>query len=179
LLSLYLQYIKGFSPQSAGLILVAQPAVMAVFSPLAGRWSDRVEPRWPASAGMIITAAGLGWLILLRPDTGLTWIVANLIMLGFGFALFSSPNMSAIMGSVDRRHFGIASGTVAIMRLMGQMVSMAIATVVLALYIGERPIEPELFPLFVRSFEAILSILTVLCVVGVFFSMARGRLKES
>ena len=50
LLSLYLQYIKGIPPQYAGSILIAQPIVMAVFSPLAGRLSDRIEPRLLASA---------------------------------------------------------------------------------------------------------------------------------
>jgi EmrB/QacA subfamily drug resistance transporter len=56
LLSLYLQYIKGLSPLHAGLILVAQPVVQTIFSPFAGRLSDRVEPRIVASIGMSITA---------------------------------------------------------------------------------------------------------------------------
>ena len=59
LLSLYLQYIKGLDPRTAGLVLLSQPIVMAVFSPLAGRLSDRVEPRVVASIGMAISAAGL------------------------------------------------------------------------------------------------------------------------
>ncbi|MEJ2156187.1 MAG: MFS transporter [Desulfobacteraceae bacterium] len=66
LLSLYLQYIKGFDPRTAGTILVAQPLVMAVFSPVAGRWSDRVEPRLIASAGMALTALGLVLFALFR-----------------------------------------------------------------------------------------------------------------
>ena len=57
LLSLYLQYVKGLPPQKAGLVLVAQPVVMALFSPLAGKASDRIEPRIVASVGMAISSA--------------------------------------------------------------------------------------------------------------------------
>ncbi|RJQ70228.1 MAG: MFS transporter [Desulfobacteraceae bacterium] len=178
-LSLFLQYIKGLPPQAAGMVLVAQPLVMAIFSPLAGRLSDRVEPRLLATAGMLITAVGLAGFILLRPQTGLVFIVGNLVWLGFGFALFSSPNMSAIMGSVDKRQYGIASATVAIMRLMGQMTSMAVATVVLTLFMGRAPIQPGTFPLFLESVKTILTISFAFCLAGVYFSLSRGNLRET
>lgn len=70
---------------------------------------------------MAITALCLAGFSLLTPATPLTLIIANLALLGFGFAMFSSPNMSAIMGAVEKRHYGIASGAVATMRLIGQM----------------------------------------------------------
>jgi len=178
LMSLYLQYIKGMPPQTAGLLLMAQPVVMALFSPLAGRLSDRIEPRLLASAGMALTVAGMLAFTLLHPDTSLTSIVCNLVLLGFGFALFSSPNMSAIMGSVAKEHYGIASGTVATMRLMGQMVSMAIAMVVLALLVGREAIGPENFDRFLHSIRIVFAISTLLCAVGVFFSLFRGRLRQ-
>jgi EmrB/QacA subfamily drug resistance transporter len=126
LLSLYLQYIKNIPPQYAGSILIAQPIVMAVFSPLAGRLSDRIEPRLIASAGMMITAIGLFSFVFIGAGTATILIVLTLAFLGFGFSLFSSPNVNAIMSAVERRYFGIASGTVATMRLLGQMASMAI-----------------------------------------------------
>ncbi|MFC1896392.1 MFS transporter [Thermodesulfobacteriota bacterium] len=59
LMSLYLQYIKGMPPEGAGVVLVCQPVVQALFSPFAGRLSDRVEPAVIASLGMTLTAAGL------------------------------------------------------------------------------------------------------------------------
>jgi len=71
LISLYLQYIKGFTPQHAGTVLIAQPIVMAALSPLAGRLSDRIEPRIVASLGMGCTALGLALFTLLNEQTRL------------------------------------------------------------------------------------------------------------
>jgi EmrB/QacA subfamily drug resistance transporter len=178
LISLYLQYIKSMDPQAAGSVLMAQPLLMALLSPLAGRLSDRIEPRLLASFGMGVTVMGLARFAIIRPETGLVSIIANLAMLGFGFALFSSPNMSAILGAVDRRFYGVASGTVATMRLLGQMFSMAIATVVLSIFIGRSPIQPANYALFMKSVHMVFTIFALLCTAGVFFSLARGRLRS-
>jgi MFS family permease len=177
LISLYLQYIKGLSPQAAGMIIVAQPVMMATFSPLAGKWSDRIEPRKIASFGMGLTALGLFLLVWIGENTSLIYITSTLLILGFGFALFSSPNMNAIMGSVEKRYLGIASGTVATMRLIGQMISMAIAMVVFAMVIGHVEIAPENYPQLIRCVNLLFSIFVFLCIVGIFFSLFRGKLR--
>ena len=178
LLSLYLQYIKGMSPKHAGLVLVCQPLVMALFSPLAGRLSDRIQPAVIASLGMALTAAGLMLLIFLSNTTSTAYIVASLVILGFGFALFSSPNMNAIMSSVERRYYGVASGTVATMRLIGQMLSMAIATLVFSLLMGNAPISSANYGAFLTSVELVFSFFSGLCLVGIYFSLARGSLRR-
>ena len=178
LISLFLQYIKGLPPQAAGTILVAQPVVMAFLSPLAGRLSDRIEPRLISSAGMTLTVLGLLLFALVGTETSEYYIVATLMVLGFGFALFSSPNMNAIMGAVDKKFFGIASGTVAAMRLLGQMTSMAIAMVVFAVFIGREQITPNNYDLFLKSVKISFSIFAVLCTFGIFFSFSRGALRK-
>jgi EmrB/QacA subfamily drug resistance transporter len=177
LLSLYLQYIKGFTPRAAGLVLIAQPVVMAVFSPLAGRLSDRLEPRLVASLGMGISAAGLFLFVWLNFHSGLGFIVPALMLVGFGFALFSSPNTNAVMGSVEKKYYGVASATLATMRMVGQMLSMAIATLVFSLFIGKVRITPAIYPLFLNSLRVSFVIFFILCCCGVFFSLARGRLR--
>jgi len=173
-LSFYLQYVKGLSPESAGLILVAQPAVQAVFSPTAGRLSDRIEPRLVASAGMTITAIGLVLLLFLKEGSPLYLIVACLMLLGLGFAFFASPNTNAIMSAVPRKFYGVASGSVGTMRLTGQMFSQAIALLVSALYLGSAQIVPENYPQFLMAMRAAFAVLAVLCSIGIFFSLARG-----
>jgi len=178
LISLFLQYIKGLPPQAAGTILVAQPVVMAFLSPLAGRLSDRIEPRLISSAGMTLTVLGLLLFALIGTETSEYYIIATLMVLGFGFALFSSPNMNAIMSAVDNKFFGIASGTVAAMRLLGQMTSMAIAMVVFAVFIGREQITPNNYDLFLKSVKISFSIFAVLCTFGIFFSFSRGALRK-
>ena len=175
LLSLYLQYIKNMKPQEAGLVLIAQPVIMTLFSPLAGKVSDRIEPRVVASVGMAISGAGLLLLTFVNGASSIGFIAGSLALLGFGFALFSSPNTNAVMGSVEKKHYGIASATLATMRLTGQMGSLGIAMMLFSLFIGRRAVTPEYHPHFLRSAHAGFIIFAVLCLAGVFASLARGN----
>ena len=177
LLSFYLQHIKGFAPQKAGLVLVCQPVVQAVLSPLAGRLSDRVEPRVLASIGMAIAALCLFILTSFTPGTSLVFIISTLGLFGVGFALFSSPNVNAIMSSVEDRLHGVASSMVATVRTLGQMFSMGIAMLTFALFMGQVEISPALYPLLLKAIKTACTIFGFLCVVGIFASMARGNLR--
>jgi len=143
LLSLDLQYTKGFTPEYAGIILVVQPVVQAMISPIAGKLSDRVESRIVASVGMALTAVGLFCLIFLTEETSLWYCFFIQLVLGTGFGLFSSPNTNAIMSSVDKRFYGVASGMNGTMRLLGQMLSMGIAMMIFAIFIGPVEITAE------------------------------------
>ena len=177
LLSLYLQYLKGYTPGSAGLILVAMPAMQAFFSPLAGRLSDRIEPRLIASAGMALTTIGLVLFIFLNEETSLKLIIGNLILIGFGLALFVSPNTNAIMSSVPKTAYGVASATLATSRQVGLVFSMGIAMLIFALYMGRVQITPEYYPLFQQSMKTCFIIFAALCFGGIFASLARGRVR--
>ncbi|HML06373.1 MAG TPA: MFS transporter, partial [Methanobacterium sp.] len=146
LLSLYLQYIKGFDEASAGIILIAQPVIMAILAPIAGRLSDKYDPRIIATIGMSLTTIGLFTFSFLNSATDIWFILIGLVTLGAGFGLFSSPNTNAIMGSVERRFLGIASATVSTMRLIGQTLSMGIAILIFSLFIGKVVIAPENYP---------------------------------
>lgn len=175
LLSLYLQYIKGLSPQSAGLILVAMPIVQASFSPVAGRLSDRIEPRILASVGMGLITIGLSLFIFLGQNTSLGFIIASLILVGLGFGFFASPNTNAIMSSVRQRFYGVASATLATMRQVGMSFSMGIAMLLFAIYIGRVEITPEYYPLFLSSTKIAFIIFTALCCGGIFASLVRDK----
>jgi MFS family permease len=179
LLSLYLQYIKGLSPGTAGLIMLAQPVMMAAFSPLAGRLSDRIEPRIVASAGMAMSAAGLFLTAFLNGHSPLAAIVAILLLCGLGFALFSSPNTNAIMSSVPRQQYGVAAATTGVMRLVGQMLSMGIAQLIIALYVGEVELTSPVYPAFLRAFRAGFFLFAGLCCTGILASLTRGNVRET
>jgi MFS family permease len=178
-MSLYLYYVKGFSPEFVGIILVSQPVMMAGFSPLAGKLSDIVEPQLIASAGMAISAIGLLLLSLMDGSTELWAVVGTLAFLGFGFALFSSPNTNAIMSSVEKRHYGIASSTMGTMRLVGQVLSLGFATLFISLYLGEQDLSEELAPEFLKSFRLAFEVFAVLCLLGIGPSLARGKVRPN
>jgi MFS family permease len=167
--------LKGLSAEQTGYVLVFQPLMMFLFSPFAGRLSDRVEPRLVASVGMGLCAVGLLLLIEINGHTGLGYIVACLVLLGLGFALFSSPNTNAVMSSVSKQFYGVASGTLATMRLTGQMLSMGIVTMIMALFIGTAMIAPGTYPLFLMANRTTFIVFALLCALGVLASLARGR----
>jgi len=177
LLSLDLQYTKGFTPEHAGLILIVQPAMQAIVSPIAGKLSDRMEPATVASAGMALTAAGLFLLVFLTETTSLWYLIICLIVLGAGFGLFSSPNTNAIMSSVEKRNYGVASGMVGTMRLLGQMLSMGVAMLLFAVIIGPVEITPAYYPQFMASLHVGFILFAILCTVGIFFSLVRGKMR--
>jgi EmrB/QacA subfamily drug resistance transporter len=178
LLSFYLQYIKGYNPQTAGIILISQPVMMAVFSPISGKISDKTEPRIVASTGMIITTLGLFILIFLKADTSVIFIITSLVFLGFGFALFSSPNTNAVLSSVDKKFLGVAASTLSTMRITGQMFSMGVALLIISIFIGKSKITLENHNALMSGIGIAFILFTILCFAGIFASMARGRIRK-
>lgn len=175
LLSLDLQYTKGFSPEHAGLILIVEPAVMVIISPIAGKLSDRIDPQIVASAGMALTTLGLFLFAFLVETTPLWYMLVCLAVLGMGLGLFSSPNTNAIMSSVEKRYYGVASGMNGTVRLVGQMLSMGITMMFFAIFIGRVEITPEYYAQFITSLHYTFILFMVLCIFGIAASLKRGK----
>ncbi|MCX7985613.1 MAG: MFS transporter [Bacteroidales bacterium] len=176
ILSLYLQKIKGLSPRDAGAILITQPLIMAIFSPISGRFSDKIQPNIIASAGMLMCSSGLLVLSFLTPSFPIWAILLTLVWLGTGFALFSSPNMNTIMSSVEKNQYGIASATASTMRVVGQIASMTFITVFFALIIGNKPIDMASPSQFLSITKYCFILFATICLIGVYFSYYRGKL---
>jgi MFS family permease len=175
-LSLYLQYVKGMGPQQAGTVLIIQPIVQAVLSPACGRLSDRVSASLVATVGMASCAVGLAIAAFLGEGSPLIMVYSLLGFLGLGFALFSSPNTSMVMGSVEPRHLGVASGLNATMRTLGMMTSMMVITLVFAFLMGGQGVTAETEPQFLASMRLALLVFCAFCVVGIGCSVGRvGR----
>ena len=172
-LSLYLQYVKGLNPREAGTILIIQPIVQAAFSPLCGRLADRFSAATVATIGMGLCAAGLAIAASITATTSIMLIMVMLATLGLGFALFSSPNISVIMGSVPPRYLGVASGLNSTMRTLGMMGSMTIITIIFSIFMEDHAVTPQTQPQFLTSMHTALVTFSVLCIVGIFFSIAR------
>lgn len=179
LLSLYLQKIKQLTPQQAGTILLMQPLMMTIFSPIAGRLSDKIQPRYLATAGMTLCTLGLFAFGFLGENTSITVIVMLLMGLGLGFALFSSPNMNTIMSSVNKHQYGVASGISATMRIVGQMVSMTIVTFFYSIYFGVQQVANVPNEVFIRSTAATFLVFALISTSGIWFSFSRGNVKRT
>jgi MFS family permease len=174
-ISLYLQYLKGFDARTAGLIMISQPLAMTLLSPLAGKLSDKRNPGVIASVGMGMTSLGLIMLCFMTAETPFWVLVLLLLLMGTGFALFSSPNSNAIMSSVEKQHLGVASAAVGTMRMVGQMMSMGIAMMLLALFIGKNQINPANYSNFISAMRTGFLVFSVLSFFGIFASLARNK----
>jgi EmrB/QacA subfamily drug resistance transporter len=174
-LSLYLQKIQGLSPREAGTILIAQPVMMAVFSPVVGRLSDRIQPRYLSTLGMAMCSVGLIAFAFFTAGTPQWFIVAVLLWVGLGFAFFSSPNMNTIMSSVEKSQYGLASGSAASMRVVGQIVSMTVVTLFFAGRFGSCTIEAVPDSLFLSTMKWGFVSFSILSIVGIYFSYNRGQ----
>jgi EmrB/QacA subfamily drug resistance transporter len=127
LLPFYLIQGRGLSPSRAGLVLTAQPLVMAIASPLSGTLSDRVGARLPGTLGMAILAAGVFILSRLGPESSLGLVTLGLAIAGLGTGAFTSPNNSTLMGSAPAHRQGIAAGILATSRNLGMVLGVGLA----------------------------------------------------
>ncbi|MDD3933103.1 MAG: MFS transporter [Methanoculleus sp.] len=175
LLSLYLQYIRGYEPVAAGTLLLVQPVIQVFVAPVAGRLADRMQPGHVASVGMALSAVGLFGLSMLGETTSVGVILALLVLLGVGVGLFSSPNTTAIMGCVEKRFYGSASAMTAMMRSLGMMLSMGAVLVVFAVIMGSTAVTPAIFPEFLTSVHLIFLAFGILSTFGVFLSLRRNK----
>lgn len=175
LLSVWLQYTKSLASHEAGLILVAQPTIQAIFSPVFGRISDRVDKRILASAGMALTTCAIFWLAWASKGQELSAIIVGLVLSGTGFALFSSPNSNAIMSAVAPRYYGTASAILALSRTAGQLFSMGLVTAGFTLGFGTThlgKIEPGVLA---SSISHLFFIMGLILVPGIVFSLLRNK----
>jgi EmrB/QacA subfamily drug resistance transporter len=128
----YLIQGRGLSPGQAGLLMTAQPIVMATTASFSGSLSDRIGSRLPATAGMAVLAVGLFLLSRLGGSTPIGYVAAVLALVGLGVGLFTSPNNSAVMGAVPAARRGVASGVLATARTLGNVLGVGISGAIYA-----------------------------------------------
>jgi EmrB/QacA subfamily drug resistance transporter len=178
LISIYLQVVKGFDARAAGLILIIQPVMQAIVSPISGKLSDKHSPYTLASIGMGLCAVSLIVFAMVGLGSPLGVVLGALVVCGVGFGVFSSPNTNAIMSSVGTADYSIASSILATSRNMGQVSSMAVLTVVFSVRLGEMTFAAAPATLVMSTMRVQFLIFSAICVVGIFFSLGRSNQKE-
>jgi EmrB/QacA subfamily drug resistance transporter len=127
LLPFYLIQGRGFSTAEAGLLLTAQPIIMALVAPVSGSLSDKIGAHLLTILGMLILGTGLVFMSFLGPDSSHQQIITGLAWVGLGTGIFISPNNSALMGSAPRARQGIAAGILATARNAGMALGVGIS----------------------------------------------------
>ena len=125
-LTLYLQNILGYSPLQAGFVFLAFSAVLAIVDSFAGRLAASVGARPPMAVGMALCAAAFLLLFLLRPTSGLTIVIAALLVAGVGQALAYTVSTTGGMQAIPEAKAGAASGILSMIRLVGAVFGVAV-----------------------------------------------------
>lgn len=174
LMSLYFQMIMGYNSETAGWFLLVQSIIMALLSPLMGALSDRYGSAMLASTGMAVIAGGLLIIWQAMNMMSMTVVIAGLVVIGVGFAMFSAPNNNAIMGAVPPAYFGMASSVISTVRLLGQVLSMAIVASILSRTgsTNASSLEPTVL---LANIQYALLVFMVFCIIGIVPSVIRNK----
>ncbi len=171
ILTLYLQYLKGYNPLTAGLIVSIQSIAMVLVSPYAGRLSDKIAPENISTAGMIFTTVGVALMTLINFGNALYLGLISLIVFGAGIGLFYASNTKVVISAVDKKFFGVAGATLSNSRSMGQIFGMGIVTLVISAILGDAQIVPSNYPGLIMSLRISLVAIALLSAVGIFTSI--------
>jgi MFS family permease len=129
---LYFQLIRGFDALTAGILFLPLDVAFVIIGPISGRLSDRYGTRGLATLGMGVGTVGYVALVfLLTATTPLVQVEIILVIIGLGVGLFSSPNISAVMGSVPADRRGVASAVRATLFNTGNVVSIALVAYII------------------------------------------------
>ena len=177
LMSIYLQLVKGLDADISGIILISQPILQTIVSPFAGRLSDKRSPYALASFGMALCTASLFMFAFVSETTPLSYIIIALILVGVGFGFFASPNSNIIMSSVSRNDYSMASAVQSTARSLGQVICMAVITIIMNAVIGNQNIEEAPKSDIVLDMNISFAVLAAVCFIGIFFSAKRNHKK--
>src|SRR6266487_4200977 len=190
MLPFYLEELRGFPTEVAGLLLTPLPLTIAVFAPFSGALADRIGTRWLAAGGLTLACIGLVLISQLNAHSSVWDIVWRLVVTGLGQALFQSPNNSALMGAAPKGRQGSASGFLATGRVVGQSLSVALAGAVFASLGGAaagRALATNnnlsaaeiaaLQQIFSHGFQITFIVCASIAAIGIFTSLVRGKEK--
>ncbi len=191
MLPFYLEELRGFSTEQAGLLLTPLPLTIAVLAPFTGALADRIGTRWLAAGGLLIACIGLVLISQLNAQSSVGDIIWRLVVIGVGQAMFQSPNNSALMGAAPREQQGSASGFLATGRVVGQSISVALAGAIFAslggaaagrilVTYGQALTAAQIHALqqtFTYAFHTAFIVCASIAAIGVLTSLVRGKEK--
>ena len=140
----YLIQGLGYPASAAALLMVPGSIGMALMGPIAGRLSDRFGTRWLSVGAMALSASGMYLFAQLGTDSPPVHVMAGMMLTGLGMGMFSSTNTSAVMGSLSRESYGIASAFLNLVRTFANLTGVAMGTAITAFTMASLGFEPSL-----------------------------------
>ena len=121
----------GYGPLGAGLRLLPWTATLFATAPVAGAVVNRVGERPLVVTGLLMQAAGLGWIaIIVASGTTYSSIIAPLVLAGVGVSMAMPAVQNAVLSSVAVAEMGKASGVYNMGRFLGGVFGVALLVAV-------------------------------------------------
>jgi EmrB/QacA subfamily drug resistance transporter len=184
LLPFYLQNIMGYSPSHMGWLIISNSVVIILVAPLAGWLSDRLGSRLLCTVGSALIVFAQFMMATLWLDSPAWRIMLPLALSGLGWAIFNSPNQSAILGSVPPDKIGGASGMVATDARTGGAMGVALSATLFTYFLSAGGLTPGQIEsprswsatpeVFMHSYNHTVHLVNFFTFLSVFFSAVRG-----
>jgi EmrB/QacA subfamily drug resistance transporter len=176
----YLDRILGLPPDRIGYVMMAVPLSVFVVSPIAGRLHDRFGARIVATAGLVGCLGGILLLAHLDVDSSSLSVAWRLALMGFGQAMFLSPNSASALAGVSDDQAGVTASLLATARNFGMLAGTALAGLSFALHfawatggLDMRDFVPAATPAFMHALQRSFYCAAVIGVIGIAASWLR------
>ncbi len=180
----YLLRVLGIDPAVAGLLLTATPLSMAVFSPVAGRLSDKYGSRGLTTGGLSVLASALLAASFFGAATSTVTIGIVLVAVGTGLSFFGAPNSADVLRATPRTRVGVGSALIGQARNLGMTLGIATTAAIIAagldgaaLMDSTQALNPAEALQFVSAMRPAFIAAAVIAVVGAAVSWSRGAHK--
>ncbi len=182
---MYLQGIRGLTPLDASLLLVPGYVIGACIAPFAGRLTDKIGARIPATSGLFLMLAGILVYTTFSITTPLYFVIIASILGGSGSSLFYPANNSAVMANATPGYYGLSSGLLRTFANIGTLISYVLAItiasitvpkyVALEVFLGLHNIIGSLAAKFMTGIRSALIMSFIIIVVAILLSLFRGK----
>lgn len=151
LLSFYLQTISGFTALRAGLAFLPFAAAVLTASTATGKVMTRVRSGLPLAIGLLLAAAGMGWLVRLGVHTGyLQGALPAVLAIGLGLGVLSPVAAGLSTYQVPERDTGVGSAVFNVSEQVGASIGVAVLNTIAAgttaAYLAAHPGVPNVRP---------------------------------
>jgi MFS family permease len=187
--SLYLQLILGYSALKTGVALIPMEIMIFAISPISGRLADRYGSRVLTSVGLAFNSSALIWFSTLNERSSYGAVLISLLLFGFGIALFASPNVSSIMGSVPAEKRGVANGIRTSLSLTASVLSVPFSLLLMTLVMpygklsqiasSSQLINSNEIPIFLKAINHACFILGIIVLFAIIPSLLRGQREKT